>query len=63
MLQSDVGPMARPVALSIERGRDAPTDGTYWQWDEHDWIPAVFREQTCSVDQLSISEPASSQPG
>jgi putative transposase len=63
MLQQEVGPMARPAALSVERGRDAPTDGAYWQWNEHDWIPAVFREQVCSVDQPSLSEPASSQPG
>ena len=40
MLQSEVGPMARPAALSVERGRDAPTDGAYWQWNEHNWIPA-----------------------
>ena len=44
MLQSEVGPMARPAALSAERGRDASTGGAYWQWDDHDWIPAGSRE-------------------
>ena len=63
MLQSEVGPMARPAALSVERGRDAPTDGAYWQWNEHDWIPADFGEQSCSPDQPSLSKPVSSQPG
>jgi putative transposase len=63
ILQSEVGPMARPAALSADRGRDVPTDGTYWQWNEHDWTPADFGEQSWSVDQPSISEPASSQPG
>ena len=63
ILQSEVGPMARPAALSAERGRDAPTDGAYWQWNDHDWIPAEFGEQSWSLDQPSISEPASSQPG
>jgi putative transposase len=63
MLQSEVGPMARPAALSAERGRDAPTDGAYWQWNEHDWTPADCGEQSRSRDQPSISEPARSQPG
>ena len=63
MLQHKVGPMARPAALSAERGRDAPSEGAYWQWDEHDWIPAEFREQSWSLDQPSLSKPASSQPG
>ena len=63
ILQSEVGPMARPAALSAERGRDAPTDGAYWQWNDHDWIPAEFGEQSWSLDQPSISEPARSQPG
>jgi putative transposase len=63
LLQSEVGPMARPAALSAERGRDAPIDGAYWEWDEHDWRPAGFGEQSWSLDQTSISEPASSQPG
>ena len=63
MLQSEVGPMARPAALSAERGRDAPTDGAYWQWNDHDWIPAGFGEQSWSLDQPSVSKPASSQPG
>ena len=63
IVQSEVGPMARPAALSAERGRDAPHEGAYWQWNEHDWIPAEFGEQSRSPDQPSISKPASSQPG
>ncbi|QSG16394.1 transposase [Halapricum desulfuricans] len=63
MLQSEVGPMARPAALSAERGRDAPTDGAYWQWNDHNWTPADCGEQSWSLDQPSLSEPASSQPG
>jgi putative transposase len=63
MLQSEVGPMARPAALSADRGRDAPTDGAYWQWNDHDWIPAECGEQSRSPDQPSVSKPASSQPG
>ncbi len=63
ILEQEVGPMARPAALSAERGRDAPSDGAYWQWNEHEWIPAKFGEQSCSVDQPSLSEPVSSQPG
>ena len=60
---AEVGPMARPAALSAERDRDAPTDGAYWQWNEHDRIPTEFGEQSRSLDQLSLSKPASSQPG
>ena len=63
ILQSEGGPMARPAALSADRDRDAPTDGAYWQWNDHDWIPAEFGEQSRSLDQPSVSEPASSQPG
>lgn len=63
MLQSEVGPMARPAALSAERGRDAPTDGAYWQWNDHNWTPADCGKQSWSLDQPSLSEPASSQPG
>ncbi|PSP52070.1 transposase [Halobacteriales archaeon QH_1_68_42] len=63
MLQSAVGPMARPAALSADRGRDAPADGAYWQWNDHDWTPAGYGEQSWSLDQPSVSEPASSQPG
>jgi putative transposase len=65
MLQSEVGLMARPAALSAERGRDAPPpeEGAYWQWNDHDWIPAEFGEQPWSPDQPSLSKPASSQPG
>ena len=63
ILQSEVGPMARPAALSAERDRGAPSDGAYWQWNEHDWIPADFGEQSRSFDQPSVSKPASSQPG
>ena len=63
LLQSQEGPMARPAALSAGRGRDAPTDGAYLEWNGHDWIPADFGEQSYPVDQTSLSEPASSQPG
>ena len=56
-------PTPRPAALSAERDRDAPTDGAYWQWDTHDWIPADFGEQPRSLDQPSLSNPVSSQPG
>jgi putative transposase len=63
ILQSEVGPMARPAALSAERDRDAPVYAAYWQWNEHDWIPTEFGEQSRSFDQPSLSEPASSQPG
>ncbi len=62
LLQSEVGPMARPAALSAERDRDAPVNGTYWEWDGHDWSPADW-EQSRPVDQTSVSKPASSQPG
>ena len=65
ILQSEVGPMARPTALSADRGRDAPLDkeGAYWQWDEHDWTPGSVGEQSRSLDRSSVSKPASSQPG
>jgi putative transposase len=63
LLQDEVGPMARPAALSAERDRDALREGAYWQWNEHDWIPAEFGEQSRSLDQPRLSEPASSQPG
>ena len=63
ILQQEGGPMARPAGVSAERGRDAPREGAYWQWDEHDWIPADFGEQSRSFDQPSLSKPASSQPG
>ena len=47
ILQSEVGPMARPAALSAERGRDAPhKKGAHWQWNDYDWIPADFGEQS-----------------
>ncbi len=46
MLQSEVGPMARPAGLSAERDRDVPCEGAYWQWNDHDWIPAIFAEQS-----------------
>ena len=62
ILQSEVGPMARPAALSAERDRDAPTDGAYWQWNDHDWIPTECGEHSWSLDQPSVSKPASSQP-
>ena len=63
ILQREVGPMARPAALSAERDRDAPTDGAYWQWNDHDWTPTDFGEQSRSPDQTRFSEPVSSQPG
>ncbi|ESS12858.1 MAG: transposase [uncultured archaeon A07HR60] len=63
LLQSEVGPMARPAALSAERERDAPRKGAYWEWNGHDWTPSSVEEQSRPVDQPSISEPARSQPG
>ena len=68
IIQSEVGPMARPAALSAERGGDVPEnseecDGAYWEWDGYDWRPAGFGERSSPVDQTSVSEPASSQPG
>ena len=68
MLESAVGPMARPAALFAGRGRDASEnsiecDGAYWQWDDHEWRPAEFGKHSGSLDQPSLSEPASSQPG
>ncbi|THE65121.1 transposase [Salinadaptatus halalkaliphilus] len=63
LLQSEVGPMARPAALSAGRDRDSPVNGAYWEWDGHDWIPRSFGEQSSPTDQTSIGEPASSQPG
>nr|WP_241175376.1 transposase [Natronolimnobius sp. AArcel1] len=63
LLQTEVGPMARPAALSAERDRDAPTDGTYWEWNGHDWTPTRFGNQSCPLDQTSVGEPASSQLG
>jgi len=43
--------MARPAALFAERSRNAPSDGAYWQWKEHDWRPADFGKQSWSFDQ------------
>ncbi|ELY60134.1 IS1341-type transposase [Natronococcus amylolyticus DSM 10524] len=68
LLQAREGPMARPAALSAGRGRDgsdnsSECDGTYWEWDGHDWRPAVFGKQSSPVDQPSVGKPASSQPG
>jgi putative transposase len=63
LLQNEVGPMARPAALSAERDGDAPREGAYWEWDGHDWTPARFGEQSSLVDQTSVGKPASSQPG
>ncbi|MEF8779808.1 MAG: transposase [Haloferacaceae archaeon] len=63
VLQFEVGPMARPAALSAERDRDAPIDGAYWEWNDHEWTPADFGEHSWSLDQTSVSKPASSQPG
>jgi putative transposase len=63
LLQAEGGPMARPAALSPERDRDVPDNGSYWEWDGHDWIPARFGEQSSPLDQTSIGKPANSQPG
>ena len=63
LLQSEDGPMARPAALSAERGRDPPTTGAYWEWNGHDWIPTECGERSRPVNQTSVGEPASSQPG
>lgn len=62
VMQSEERPMARPAALSSGRGRDAPTNGAYWEWDGHVWRPTDW-EQSWPVDQTSVSEPVSSQPG
>jgi putative transposase len=62
VLQSEEGSMARPAALSAERGRDVPTNGAYWEWNGHDWTPTNW-ERSCPRDQTRFSEPASSQPG
>jgi len=66
LLKREVGPMARPAALSAGRGRDAPDnavcDGAYWEWNGHDWTPTDW-EQSSPVDQTSVGKPASSQPG
>ena len=51
--QSVVGPMAL----------DGERDGSCWEWNERDWIPASFGEQPRPVDQTSFSEPVSSRPG
>jgi putative transposase len=65
LLQDEVGPMARPAALSAGRDGDVSLDreGTYWKWDGHDWTPAVFGDQSSPLDQTSVGKPASSQPG
>lgn len=67
LLQGEVGPMARPAGLSAGRDRDGPEntvcDGAYWEWDGHDWTPARFGDQSSLLDQTSLSEPVSSQPG
>jgi len=61
LLQSEVGPMARPAALCAGRSRDPPREGAYWQWNGYDWRPTDW-EQSWPPDQPSIGEPASSQP-
>ena len=63
ILQSEVEPMARPAALSAGRGSDAPPDGAYWQWNDHEWTPAGYGEHSWLSDQPSVSKPARSQPG
>jgi len=66
ILMNEDGPMARPAVLRAGRRRDVPDnsvqcDGTYWEWDEHDWILSSFEETSCSFDQTRLSKPASSQ--
>ena len=68
LLKREVGPMARPAALSAERGRDVPDnsvqcDGSYWEWNGHDWIFGRFEEQSRLFDQTSVGKPVTSQPG
>jgi putative transposase len=64
VLQAEEGPMARPAALRAGRRRDAsPDEGAYWEWDGHEWTPAVFGERSRPIDQTSVGKPASSQPG
>ncbi len=67
LLQEETGPMARPAALRAERRRDPsqPSNGrgAYWEWNENDWTLTGFEEQSRSLDQTRVSEPASSQLG
>ena len=64
VLQAEEGPMARPAVLRAGRRRDASPDrGAYWEWNGHEWTPAVFGERSRPVDRTSVGEPASSQPG
>ena len=64
VLQAAEGPMARPAALRAGRRRDAsPDGGAYWEWNGHEWTPAVFGERSRPIDQTSVGKPASSQPG
>ena len=66
LFQAEVGPMARPAALCVERRRDVSQsstgEGAYWEWNEHDWTLSGFEELSDSRDQTSLSKPASSQP-
>ena len=57
LLQDEIGPMARPAALLAERDRDAPSNGAYWEWDGHDWIPASFGNS-----RARLTKPASANP-
>lgn len=58
---SEGGPMARPAAPSAGRDGDAPVERAYWEWNDHEWTPQGERSR--SLDQTSLSKPASSQPG
>jgi Transposase and inactivated derivatives len=67
LLQEKTGPMARPAALRAERRRDASQSsngrGAYWEWNENDRTLNGFEEQSRSLDQTRVSEPAGSQLG
>ena len=60
VLQAEEGPMARPAALCAGRRRDASESGAYWEWDGHEWRPAMFGERSRPIDRTSVGEPASS---
>ena len=60
VLQAEAGPMARPAALRAGRRRDAPESGAYWEWNGHEWTPAMFGEHSRPGNKTSVGEPASS---
>ncbi len=61
LLQSERGLMARSATLCAGRNRDAHGAYWEWEWDEHEWILSRF--EAYSLNQTSISKPASSQLG